>query len=61
MQDHEKLLRARAKCRKTPLLMVAALKKGESLDLPSPQVSCFEDLLHKLTFQIAGDSVSSKD
>ena len=38
MQDHEKLLRARIKARERPLALVAALKKGEGLDLPCPQV-----------------------
>ena len=38
VQDHEKLLRARIKARETPLALVAALKKGEALDLPCPQV-----------------------
>ena len=38
MQDHEKLLRARIKAREAPLALVAALKKGEGLDLPCPQV-----------------------
>ena len=38
VQDHEKLLRARIKVRETPLALVAALKKGEGLDLPCPQV-----------------------
>ena len=38
MQDHEKLLRARIKARETPLTLVAALKKGEGIDLPCPQV-----------------------
>ena len=38
VQDHEKLLRARIKAREAPLALVAALKKGEGLDLPCPQV-----------------------
>ena len=38
VQDHEKLLRARIKARETPLTLVAALKKGEGIDLPCPQV-----------------------